>query len=232
MAWKQIRRPSGVSTLALYLRAIFVTVDLCFPARVLSAEHILGEKVVLDEPAILGPVLRDDREIFVVQQRAALSRLSPVSYSERIGPGLHPWARTGPPVMPSCRLSVRRVREFLQDRGVLQAHGLGDLPGGEPVEVPGHHTALLEGQCGSGLAGPGAAARSVLPLQGDAPVHTRRRLTVRQALLGLLRHHLPQKARSATVRSQARGRCTDCRARISSTNALCTASSASGKVAP
>ena len=66
MTWKHVRGPSGVSIVVLYFRAIFVTVQRCFPARVLSievsmtqrrraqAEHVLGEEVVLDEPGVLG----------------------------------------------------------------------------------------------------------------------------------------------------------------------------------
>lgn len=38
VTWKQVRRPSGVSRDALYLRATLVAVDLCFPVRVLSIE--------------------------------------------------------------------------------------------------------------------------------------------------------------------------------------------------
>ena len=31
-----------------------------------QAVYVLGQKVVLDEPGVLGPVLRDDGEIIVV----------------------------------------------------------------------------------------------------------------------------------------------------------------------
>jgi hypothetical protein len=41
------------------------------PAQQFQAENILGEKVILDEPAKLGTILSDDREIIVVQQRAS-----------------------------------------------------------------------------------------------------------------------------------------------------------------
>ena len=39
-----------------------------------QAEDILGTKVVLDESPVLGLVLRDDREVVVVKQGAALGR--------------------------------------------------------------------------------------------------------------------------------------------------------------
>ena len=38
LAWKQVRGPCGVSILALYLRAIFETVEPCLAASVLSMQ--------------------------------------------------------------------------------------------------------------------------------------------------------------------------------------------------
>ncbi len=37
-----------------------------------QAEHVLGEEVVLDQPSVLGLVLRDDGEVLVVQQHTTL----------------------------------------------------------------------------------------------------------------------------------------------------------------
>ena len=81
LAWKQLRGPCGVSMVALYFRAIFVTVERCFAARVLSIEvsmaqsqpaqsaDVAGEQVVLDEAPVLGPVGADD----VVGHRGCIS---------------------------------------------------------------------------------------------------------------------------------------------------------------
>jgi hypothetical protein len=37
------------------------------PAQAFQAEHVLGEQVVLDDPPVLGGVLRDDSEVLVVK---------------------------------------------------------------------------------------------------------------------------------------------------------------------
>ena len=47
-----------------------------------QAEHVLGQQVVLDETGVLGLVLRDDGEVVVVEQRAALRRF-PFAQGER-----------------------------------------------------------------------------------------------------------------------------------------------------
>ncbi len=42
------------------------------PVEAAQAEHVLGQKVVLDKTGVLGLILRDDGEIVVVKQRATL----------------------------------------------------------------------------------------------------------------------------------------------------------------
>lgn len=44
VTWKHVRRPSGVLMVALYLRAIFMTVDLCLLARVLSIDVSMTQR--------------------------------------------------------------------------------------------------------------------------------------------------------------------------------------------
>jgi hypothetical protein len=44
------------------------------PVEGAQAEHVPGEKVVLNEAGVFGLILRDDREVVVVQQWAALCR--------------------------------------------------------------------------------------------------------------------------------------------------------------
>jgi len=44
VTWKQIRGPSPVATRVLYLRAIFVTVEECFAARVLSMDVSMTQR--------------------------------------------------------------------------------------------------------------------------------------------------------------------------------------------
>src|ERR1035441_510660 len=46
------------------------------PVETARAEHIPGDKVVLDETGVLGSVFRDDGAVVVVEQRAALRWLS------------------------------------------------------------------------------------------------------------------------------------------------------------
>ena len=67
-----MRSPCGVVILALCLAAIFVTVERCLAASVLSMRglhdppqpvkpvDVTGEQVVLDDAPILGPVGGDD----------------------------------------------------------------------------------------------------------------------------------------------------------------------------
>jgi hypothetical protein len=81
---RHLRGSAGVSTTALYLRAIMLTVERCLPVSVFQqrglhdpvetaqAKDVLGQEVVLDETGVFGLVLRDDGEIVVVKQRAAL----------------------------------------------------------------------------------------------------------------------------------------------------------------
>ena len=77
LASKHVRSPYGVSILALYLVAIFDTVDWCLAARVFSidvracqcrvaqAPDVGGEQVVADDAPVFGPVGLDD--VVVVQ---------------------------------------------------------------------------------------------------------------------------------------------------------------------
>jgi hypothetical protein len=47
VTWKQVRGPSGVSMVVLYLAAILVTVDRCFPARAGVLVCVLAEDVLM-----------------------------------------------------------------------------------------------------------------------------------------------------------------------------------------
>ena len=48
LCWKQVRGPCGVSMVALYLRAIFVTVESCLPASVFSIEVSMTQRSLLN----------------------------------------------------------------------------------------------------------------------------------------------------------------------------------------
>ena len=72
LAWKHVRGPCGVSIVALYLRAIFVTDERCLcrqglehrglhdPAQPVQPVDVTGEQVVLDDAPVLGPEGADD----------------------------------------------------------------------------------------------------------------------------------------------------------------------------
>lgn len=84
-------------------------------------------------------------------------------------------------------------REVLQNRGLFQAHRFGDLSGGKSIEVPGHHTALFEGQLEKRVQDVPLLLVQFCHLQGGAPVRARLRQPVSQIAFGLLGDRLPRK---------------------------------------
>ena len=82
VASKQRRGPLGVAVTALYLAAIFVTVERCRrerlehgglhdPFQPVQSPDVSGQQVVLDDAPVLRPVGADDRVVVAVFQRGA-----------------------------------------------------------------------------------------------------------------------------------------------------------------
>ena len=61
------------------------------PVQAAQAVDVLGEQVVLDAARVLGLVLRDDRKVVVVEQRASLCWLSLVGVERAPLPDAVPW---------------------------------------------------------------------------------------------------------------------------------------------
>jgi hypothetical protein len=74
------------------------------PAQAAQTEYILGQQVVLDESGVLAAVLRDDAQVAVVEQAAALRRFSFTASSPAAG-------GHEPPLLPRQRPPAADRRE-------------------------------------------------------------------------------------------------------------------------